>query len=216
MRYYRAEIHLGGDRNHVVARTNMPAPELAVLMSIHGSVAVNRVEEMRSDKTPHAVIKDQLTATYGRVRIGDGEDRRPVLRAVFPTWPSVDLPLDARTAGVPEVQMKGSAPDDKAAEAAMRAKILEDLEAEKERREAEQEAEFARQQEQERADEEALKPDNRSELELLRDEAAAAGVDEKDIKAAGQSKKKLGSLIEGKKAETNDSEGSSESQEFLS
>lgn len=222
MRFYEADIEIGGDRNHVVKRRNMPAPELAVLMAIHGSIAVRNVAPMPSDgvdRTPVAETLEYLMATYGRSRIGDGDERRPVLRAVFPTWPNVaSLPGTAEEAGVPPHQMKGASPEDKAAEEAMRARIRAELEAEQQI--AEENAEAARRDEQVDADDQELNPpaDGRSELQQLKDQAKALGVDPADIRKAGKSKVKLNTLIaeaqaqgdSGEDTEQNDQEEDSE------
>lgn len=220
MRFYEADIEIGGDRNHVVKRRNMPAPELAVLMTIHGTIAVRNVNEMPSkgiDRTPISEIIDDLVDKYGRSRIGDGDERRPVLRSVFPTWPNVpNLPLTAEAAGVPPNQMKGASAADKAEEEAMRARIRAELEAEAaEKQIAEENAEAARRDEQAAADDKELNPpaDERSDLQKLKDQAKELGATADELRKAGKSKVKLSTLIAEKQSEGDSAEQNAQNEQ---
>lgn len=150
MRFYRADIHLEGDRNHVVPRRGLLAPELAVLMAIHGTIAVQQVKQEGEKKMTADEVKGILTRRYGRVRIGDGDDRRLALRAVYPAWPNLDLPRSAEDAGVPKAQMWGNSPQEKVTRAALEEELRAEMEAEREaereefaKREAQLEAERA-------------------------------------------------------------------------
>jgi len=219
MRLYKADIHLEGDRNHVVVKSNLLAPELTVLMTIHGSISVQSVRQVDEKSMSPDEVRDRLMARYGRSRVGDGDDRRPVLRVAFPTWPQGDLPLDAKKAGVPESQMYGSSPAEKTAAAKMEAELREKWEAE---REAERQ-EFAEREEalqlervqldEERAalaaTEDGAKP--LTDMQKLRAQAESLKATEDQLKSAN-SKDKLRKLIvtlqdEGQAASTGEDDG---------
>ncbi len=104
MRFYTARINLDGDVRHVVQKRGLSAAELLVLQAVHGRAAVHNIvqepQQKAKDNTPHRVIADHLDRRYGRVRIGPDNDPRPVLPQVFPGWPNVRFPSDAKDAGL--------------------------------------------------------------------------------------------------------------------
>lgn len=202
MRFYRAEVHIGGNRNHVVVRTKMPAPELKVLMHIHGHIAVQEVQEEPNsglDRTPKSEVIEQLERRYGRVRIGDGDDRRPALRVAFPTWPHVpDMPGTAKEAGVPETQMFGAKPQDQA----LRERILQEANDAAEATLKEQREEFARQEAKLQEDREAFEQEKadfaaQKGASAEKDDASAGGTAPAQ-KAAGKKGKGKGTTAEQK------------------
>ena len=205
MRFYKADLHLEGDRNHVVPKRHLSAPELAILMAIHGSIAVQRVEKTSEENVSHEDLKEQLVRKYGRSRIGDGDDRRPALRVVFPAWPNADLPLTAKAAGVPEAQMAGASPAEKTAAAKQEEELRAKWEAE---REAEQE-EFRRKEEALELERQQLEQDKKefaatktggegdkplTEMQKQRALAESLGASEDQLKAAN-SKVKMQALV---------------------
>lgn len=105
MRYYSAHINIAGDRNNIAVKRRVSAPELMVLQAVHGPGNVYDIAPEPTtgrDNTPHNTVKDYLGRVYGRTRMGEGSDRRPALVAVFPGWPNVQLPTDAKAAGISE------------------------------------------------------------------------------------------------------------------
>lgn len=207
MRSYKAQIHLAGDRNHVTPRAAMSAAELRVLMQIHGSLSVQEVEEQPSlnKRMSHEELKEQLQTRYGRVRIGDGDDRRPVLRVAFQGWPNCDLPADAKEAGVPPQCMAGhlAGKQVEAAQAKEEALIAREEEI------ARQEAEFAEREAKllkEREEFEAAVAEKRTpapqetegktltEMQKLTQQAQELGAGEDELKKAN-SKVKMAELI---------------------
>lgn len=108
MRYYSANVNIGGDRNHVVVKRQLTPAHLQILQAIHGRGEVHGIAPEASsgiDRTPQEQIKTALDREFGRVRVGASGDSRPVLLAVFPGWPNVKLPADAESAGIDEVLM---------------------------------------------------------------------------------------------------------------
>lgn len=102
MRFYTARIDLGGDRNHVVVKDGLSPAEILALSAIHGAGSVHTItpDPGGNDKTPHREIITHLEANYGRTRVGGSDNRAPVLQRVFPGWPNVTLPADAKAAGI--------------------------------------------------------------------------------------------------------------------
>lgn len=103
MRFYRAHVNIGGDRNHVLVKPNLTPAEIQVLQAVHGDADVYQISEMPNkgqDKTPHQEIKDHLQRRYGHTTVGPESNRIPVLRHVFPTWPNGNLPTDLNAAGI--------------------------------------------------------------------------------------------------------------------
>lgn len=96
MRYYSAMIRIAGDQNHQTPRRDMPAPELRILQAIHGLDSVVQIRDQGERRTPEAEVKEYLEKTYKQTRIGIDSDRGVVLSKVYPSWPHVDLPHDAR------------------------------------------------------------------------------------------------------------------------
>lgn len=114
MRFYTAKINIGGDRNHVVTKTGVMPAELKVLQAIHGFGSVHdiKAEPSKIDHTSHAEARDRLQKEYGRTRIDVGGDARPVLVSVFPGWPNVDMPADAKAAGIePQLMLDDDEPE---------------------------------------------------------------------------------------------------------
>lgn len=104
MRYYKASVHIGGDRNHVVVKRNVTPAEIMLLLAIHGSHAVTEIAEEpgTEDRAPQKDLRDHLDKNYGRTRIEVGGEPKPALVSVFPGWPNVDLPSDVKAARVNE------------------------------------------------------------------------------------------------------------------
>jgi len=102
MRFYTADINIGGDRNHVVTKSGITPAEIKVLQAIHGFGSVHSIkaEPSKIDRSSHAEIRDHLQKEYGRTRVDSGGDARPVLVTVFPGWPNVDMPVDAKAASI--------------------------------------------------------------------------------------------------------------------
>lgn len=112
---YNAQVNLGGDRNQVVVKSNITAAEILILQAIHGDAEVHEIEAQPAKAAFDGTEGDLLTLLerkYGRTRTGDGSNRKPVLVKVFPAWPKVDVPADAKEARIREELM---APEKKVA-----------------------------------------------------------------------------------------------------
>lgn len=101
MKRYTANINIGGDRNHVVVKSNITAAEILVLQAIHGSQDVYNITAGAGAYTQTGDLKAHLEEQYGRTKVGPESDRRPVLAHVFPGWPHrVEFPDNVKAAGV--------------------------------------------------------------------------------------------------------------------
>lgn len=109
MKSYSIQLNLAGDRNHVVHKHDVSPAEIMVLQAIHGSDAVYEIDLTGSDRLNVEELRTYLVTVYNKVRVGDGNNRQPVLGKVFPAWPNVKFPYDAKEAGVSESLMKREA-----------------------------------------------------------------------------------------------------------
>lgn len=115
MRFYTCRINLDGDVRHVVQKRGVTAAEIQVLQAIHGQASVYEIalepQNKSRDNTPHKAVAEQLDRRYGRVRVGSDNNPRPVLPQVFPGWPNVRFPTDAKDAGInPELLAEDKTP----------------------------------------------------------------------------------------------------------
>jgi len=100
---YTAHVNLGGDRNQVVVKSNVTAAEILILQAIHGDAEVHDIKAQPAQAAFAGTERDLLTVLerkYGRTRTGDGSNRKPVLVKVFPAWPKVEVPADAKEARI--------------------------------------------------------------------------------------------------------------------
>lgn len=115
---FTADVSLGGDRNHVVVRSDLTVAEIMVLQAIHGPQGVANIAKQPNAGTTqtrdsHETIKTYLDKMYGRTRVGPDSDKRPALVRVFPGWPGVNLPTTLKEARIaPQLIKGGEVPDD--------------------------------------------------------------------------------------------------------
>lgn len=69
MQLYDATLRLGGNLNNTIVKTDLTAPEILVLQSIHGGDAVVEIEERNMDKRSHEFERARLDGLYGQKNV---------------------------------------------------------------------------------------------------------------------------------------------------
>lgn len=76
MQLVQCDVFLAGDRNHMVRRTGVTVPELAVLRQIHGGDGVGNIKPTGMDKRAHGQELERLKGIYDR--------REQIVARLFP------------------------------------------------------------------------------------------------------------------------------------
>jgi hypothetical protein len=100
MQVVTCEIHLAGDRNHVVVKTGVTVAEIEILRVIHGNDAVLNIQPTKQDTRKHAEELDRLRRVYKRRMPGsDSKGTKNIVDVVYP-GPRPNLPATLKDIGV--------------------------------------------------------------------------------------------------------------------
>jgi hypothetical protein len=100
MQIVNCDVHLGGDRNHVVPKTGVTVAEIEILRVLHGEDSVVNINPTKQDTRKHAEELDRLRKTYKRKLPGpDSKGSKNIVDTVYP-GPRPNLPATLKDIGV--------------------------------------------------------------------------------------------------------------------
>ena len=100
MQVVTCDVHIGGDRNHVVVKTGVTVAEIEILRVIHGNDAVLNIQPTKQDTRKHAEELDRLRRIYKRRMPGsDSKGTKNIVDVVYP-GPRPNLPATLKDIGV--------------------------------------------------------------------------------------------------------------------